>query len=311
MKKQKSKNTYTLLGILASAIWGMGNAFGRSLAETYGNFSSAGLSNLGAGVIMTAVQVKKSGLRSYARAPLRYWLLCGPVYVVYKLTTSIAVGIAATRDQVVTSGLLRLMWPMMTLVVALIMFRKEYKVSKWFAPSILLSVVGILVANTDVNNFSVLNTLRLMFVDAFWPSVLSIISSVAWGVYSNLNRMIVGDDDYDAVGLFMIVTGAIAYFVTIFVAEPQVLELQQFGELFYMIVLSSFLGTLLWNLSMQKGNHMLVILVSNFTPVFATVVSAVLLHVELTWPMVLGSCMVVGGTIFSKICITPVAEEVA
>ena len=124
MKKQKSKNTYTLLGILASAIWGMGNAFGRSLAETYGNFSSAGLSNLGAGVIMTAVQVKKSGLRSYARAPLRYWLLCGPVYVVYKLTTSIAVGIAATRDQVVTSGLLRLMWPMMTLVVALIMFRK-------------------------------------------------------------------------------------------------------------------------------------------------------------------------------------------
>lgn len=309
MENKKSKNKYTLLGVLASLIWGTGNAFGRSLAETYGNFSSVGLSNLSAGVIMTAVQVKRSGLKSYAQAPLRYWLLCGPVYVVYKLTTNIAVGIATTREQVVTSGLLRLMWPMMTLMVAVIMFRKENKVSKWFIPSILLSVAGILVANTDVDNFSVLNTLKIMFVDAFWPSVLSIISSVSWGLYSNLNRKIVGDAPYDAVGLFMVVTGAVAYLVTFFVAEPQVLALRQFGELFYLVILSSFLGTFLWNLSMQKGDHLLVILVSNFMPVFATIVSAVLLHVELTWPMVLGSCMVVAGTVFSKACIKPAAGE--
>lgn len=307
--ENKKKNRYTLLGILASLIWGTGNAFGRSLAETYGNFSSAGLSNLCAGAIMTAVQVKRSGLKSYAQAPRRYWLLCGSIYVIYKLTTSIAVGIAATREQVVTSGLLRLMWPMMTLVVTVIMFRKENRVSKWFVPSILLSVAGILVANTDVNNFSVLNTLKLMFVDAFWPSVLSIISSVSWGLYSNLNRKIVGDAQYDAVGIFMIITGALAYLVTFFVAEPQVLAWQQFGELFYMVVLSSFLGTLLWNLSMQKGDHLLVILVSNFMPVFATIVSAVLLGVELTWPMVVGSLMVVAGTVFSKASITPITAE--
>lgn len=305
-EKKQNKNKYTFYGILASLIWGSGNAFGRSLAETFGNFSATGLSNLGAGIISTVAQIKKTGLKSYARAPWRYWLLCGPTYVIYKLTTSISIGIAATREQVVTSGLLRLMWPMMTLVVAVIMFRKENKVSKWFGLSILISVVGILVANTDVENFSLLNTLRIMFVDAFWPSVLSLISSIAWGLYSNLNRKIVGDEDYDAVGLFMIITGAIAWSVTFFVSEPQVLQLQQMGELFYQIVLSSFLGTLLWNLSMQKGDHLLVILVSNFMPVFATVLSAVMLGVRLTVPVVVGSLMVVAGTLLSKACIKPI-----
>ena len=258
---------------------------------------------------MTAAQIKRSGLKSYAAAPLKYWLICGPIYVIYKLTTGVAVGIAATREQVVTSGLLRLMWPMMTLAVAVVMFRKENRTSKWFIPSILLSIAGILVANTDVENFSVLNTLRIMFVDAFWPSLLSIISSIAWGLYSNLNRKIVGDADYDAVGLFMIVTGLLSYGATLFVVEPQVLAWRQFGELFYMVVLSSFLGTLFWNLSMQKGDHMLVILVSNFMPVFSTVLSAVLLGVTLTWPMVVGSFMVVAGTIFCKASIHTVQPE--
>ena len=305
-ERKQSKNRYTLYGLLASLIWGSGNAFGRSLAETFGNYSATGLSNLGAGIISTVVQIRKTGLKSYAQAPWSYWLLCGPIYIIYKLTTNISIGIAATREQVVTSGLLRLMWPMMTLVVAVVMFRKENKVSKWFGVSILISVVGILVANTDVENFSILNTLRIMFVDAFWPSVLSLISSVAWGLYSNLNRKIVGDADYDAVGLFMIITGVLAWSVTFFVAEPQVLRLQQMGELFYQIVLSSFLGTLLWNLSMQKGDHMLVILVSNFMPVFATVLSAVLLGVKLTVPVVVGSLMVVAGTLLSRACIKPV-----
>ena len=66
---QKKKSRFTLLGILASVIWGSGSAFGRSMAETYGNFSSTGLSNVSAGVILTAVQIKRSGLKSYGQDP--------------------------------------------------------------------------------------------------------------------------------------------------------------------------------------------------------------------------------------------------
>ncbi len=301
--QNKSKNKYTLMGLVGVLIWGMSNAFGRSLAETYGNFSSNGLNNLGAGVLSTVTQIKRSGIKSYKKAPLSYWLICGPLYIIYRLSTNLAIGIAETREQVVTSGLIRLMWPLMTLVVAVIMFRDENRVSPWFPVSVTVCFIGILIANADGSNFSILHTLKVMFVDAFWPSVLSLISSVSWGLYSNLNRKIVGDDDYDAAGLFMIITGVLCYGVTVFVDEPQQLAVQQLGELFYLIVLSGFLATMFWNLSMQKGNHMLIIFVANFLPVFSTILSAVLLGVKLTLPVIAGSVLVVAGTIWGKACI--------
>ena len=100
---------------------------GRSMAETYGNFSSTGLSNVSAGVILTAVQIKLQRPEKLRPSPLKYWLICGPIYVLYKLTTGLAVGVAATGEQVVTSGLLRLMWPMMTLIMAVIMFGRKIR----------------------------------------------------------------------------------------------------------------------------------------------------------------------------------------
>lgn len=301
--KDSSKNKYTLMGLLGVLIWGTGNAFGRSLAETYGNFSSNGLNNLGAGILSTVTQIKRSGIKSYKKAPLSYWLLCGPLYIIYRLTTNLSIGIAETREQVVTSGLIRLMWPLMTLIVAVIMFRDENRVSPWFSVSVAVCFVGIIVANTDAENFSVLHTLKVMFVDAFWPSVLSLISSVSWGLYSNLNRKIVGDEDYDAAGLFMIITGVLCFGATIFVDEPRQFSIQQLGELFYLVVLSGFIGTMFWNLSMQKGNHMLIIFVANFLPVFSTVFTSVMLGVKLTVPVIVGSVLVVAGTIWGKACI--------
>ncbi len=303
---REKKNKYTIMGLLGVLIWGTGGAFGRSLAETYGNFSSTGLTNLGAGIISTAVQLKTTGLKSYRKAPLRYWLICGPLYVIYKLSTNIAVGIAATREQVITSGLIRFMWPLMTLVLAVIMFQEENKVSKWFPAGILLCAVGILVANTNGAAFSILGTLKLMFTEAFWPSALSLISSVSWGLYSNLNRKIVGEDDYDAAGLFMIITGVLSYTVTFFVIEPRQFSMQQMSEVIYIVFFSSFLGTMFWNLSMQKGNHLLIILAANFLPVYSTIISALFLKVKLTLPMVIGSLMVVVGTIWSKACVKPI-----
>ena len=89
MNEQKKKSRFTLLGILASVIWGSGSAFGRSMAETYGNFSSTGLSNVSAGVILTAVQIKRSGLKSYGQAPLKYWIIWGHIYVIYNMSLSL------------------------------------------------------------------------------------------------------------------------------------------------------------------------------------------------------------------------------
>ncbi|HIU78254.1 MAG TPA: EamA family transporter [Candidatus Avilachnospira avicola] len=307
-KNVSQKSKYTFLGFLGVLIWGASNAFGRSLAETFGNFSSTGLTNIGAGIISTIYQIRKTGIESYKRAPLRYWLTCGILYVVYKLSTNLAVGVAVTREQVVTSGLIRVMWPLLTLIVAVIMFRDENKVSKAFPAGIILSALGILVANTEGDSFSLINTLKVMFGEGFWASALSVVSCISWAFYSNLNRKIVGEENYDAAGLFMIITGVIAFAVTFFIDEPQHFYMQQIGEVIYIVVFSSFLGTLFWNSSMQKGNQMLVVFAANFIPVFSTVISALFLGVKVTPFMVIGSILVVAGTIWCKKCVTPVEQ---
>lgn len=303
------ENKFTLLGLTGVLIWGSGTFFERSLMEAFGNFSTSGLSNLLGGLISTGVQIKSTGLKSYGKAPLRYWLICGPLYIIYRLSTSIAVGISATREQVVTSGLIRLMWPLITLVLTVLMFRKENKASKWFPLGVIMSILGILVANTDAADFSLLSTLKVMFVEAFWPSLLSVISCASWGLYSNLNRKIVGQENYDAVGLFMIVTGVISFVVTLFIQEPQQFASQQMVEVIYMVIFSSFLATMFWNMSMQKGNHILVIFAANFLPVISTILNALFLDVELTVPMILGSVLVVAGTIWCRKCVQEVPSE--
>ena len=303
------ENKFTLLGLTGVLIWGSGTFFERSLMEAFGNFSTSGLSNLLGGLISTGVQIKSTGLKSYGKAPLRYWLICGPLYIIYRLSTSIAVGISATREQVVTSGLIRLMWPLITLVLTVLMFRKENKASKWFPLGVIMSILGILVANTDAADFSLLSTLKVMFVEAFWPSLLSVISCASWGLYSNLNRKIVGQENYDAVGLFMIVTGVISFVVTLFIQEPQQFASQQMVEVIYMVIFSSFLATMFWNMSMQKGNHILVIFAANFLPVISTILNALFLGVELTVPMILGSVLVVAGTIWCRKCVQEVPSE--
>lgn len=303
------ENKFTLLGLTGVLIWGSGTFFERSLMEAFGNFSTSGLSNLLGGLISTGVQIKSTGLKSYGKAPLRYWLICGPLYIIYRLSTSIAVGISATREQVVTSGLIRLMWPLITLVLTVLMFRKENKASKWFPLGVIMSILGILVANTDAADFSLLSTLKVMFVEAFWPSLLSVISCASWGLYSNLNRKIVGQENYDAVGLFMIVTGVISFVVTLFIQEPQQFASQQMVEVIYMVIFSSFLATMFWNMSMQKGNHILVIFAANFLPVISTILNALFLGVELTVPMILGSILVVAGTIWCRKCVQEVPSE--
>lgn len=172
-----------------------------------------------------------------------------------------------------------------------------------------MSVMGIIVANTTVADFSLFSTLKAMFVDAFWPSILSVVSCISWGLYSNLNRKIVGQENYDAVGLFMIITGVISFAVTLFVQEPQRFVAQQLVEVVYMVVFSSFAATMFWNISMQKGNHIMVIFAANFLPVISTILSAMLLNVELTGPVVGGSLLVVGGTIWCRKCVQEASGE--
>ncbi|MEA5050771.1 MAG: EamA family transporter [Oscillospiraceae bacterium] len=302
------KRKYTIYGLIAVFIWGTSTALGRSLAESLGNITSTAITCFCGGAIALFAQIRTRGRASFGHAPLKYWLICMPTMVLYRITVSLSIGIAQTREQVVTSSLIRQAWPLMTLIIAVIMFRKENKVSKWFIASVLVCLCGIFIANASGSDYSVRGILANM-QDALWPCLLAFISSVAWGLYSNFNRLLIGNGDYDCVGIFLMASGVICFVISLFVDEPRQFEVRQLGELLYSIVFIIFLATVMWNTSMRRGNHMIVIYVANFLPVIATVISAVFLHVSITPPLIIGSLLVVVGTVWAKMCIRPVAPE--
>lgn len=309
MKKLNYQNKYTAQGLTTVFIWGTSVAFVRTLSESLGIFTAGAITGVLAGILSLAAQAKKKNLSDLKHAPSRYWMVCLPLYILFKLSTDLSVGIARTREQVVTSGLIRLMWPLMTLIFVVILFKKENKASRWFPVSIIVSACGIIVANGDVSGLSVLSMIKNLSA-SFWPCLLALISASAWGLYSNYNRLIIGKDKYDGVGLFMLLSGLISFAITFFVDEPQKLSMVQVWELAYQVIISIYIGTKFWNAGMQKGNQILIIFFANFLPVFTTVFSGLMLGVKLTAPVIIGSIMVVIGTIWSKMCIKSNAAPV-
>ena len=73
------------------------------------------------------------------------------------------------------------------------------------------------------------------------------------------------------------------------------------SSLFAGIVVGALANTL-WNLSIKKGNMLLVVLVSNFLPIISTVMTSFMLGVGITVPIIVGSLLVVVGTLWSKQC---------
>ena len=59
---------------------------------------------------------------------------------------------------------------------------------------------------------------------------------------------------------------------------------------------------MLWTVSIKKGNMLVVVLASNFLPIISTVITAWMLGLNITLPVIAGALLVVIGTIWSKWC---------
>ncbi|NMA07444.1 MAG: EamA family transporter [Ruminococcaceae bacterium] len=305
----KSYRRNTIGGFICILIWATSVAFGRTLTESLGIYTSNALICILGGLIGLVFQIKNKGIIAiFKDTPNMYWALCMPLYVIYRISTNIALGIATTREQVVTSGLIRMMWPLLTLVIAVIMFKDENKAQPMFLFGVLLCIVGVIVCNGSAGNFTVRGIIS-NFKDAAWPSVFSTVSAVSWALYSNIFRLVSKDKEFDSISIPFLVTGVISLVISFFVDEPKQFNIKQAFELFYSVVFVTFVATLLWNNAMQKGNHMLIIYASNFLPAVTTIFSALMLGVKLTAPMIVGSLLVVFGIIVSKRYIKTVDKQ--
>ena len=291
------------MGLGAILIWGLSAAFTRTLGEHLGLFTSAALVNILGGVLAYITNRIRYGPFSFFRDTSKeYLLFCGPLYAVYVITSYMSTIISQTREQVLVVVLIKFAWPVLTLLFTIPILKK--KVSPWIWPSCGLGLAGIIITTVgDVGNWKRFQQ-DLFSPAIILPIILGIISAVAWALYSVLTKKFLetAKPNAERIGHFMILTGFMMGIISFFFSEPRYVDLIIFGELFFQVVFTTFLATLFWNMAMCHGNIIIVVSISNFLPVIATVCGSLVLGVPLTLSILAGSALVTASTIWSNIC---------
>jgi len=302
---------YTLLGFLTIMIWGTSAIFTRNLSTNIGAYTSAAFVNLIGGIVILGQQlITKKGLKGLGEVKKRYWPICGFLFMVYTAASYVSMSLVEKDEAVVTLVLIRFLWPLFTLVFTVPILK--VKASPWLAGGVFLSLIGIAIAQigNDISN-----------LDSFLENVLNpgdiagyalgFVVSITWGLYTNYTKKYVGNREVDGVGIYMILTGILLGIIAMGVDEPRNFSVNLTGQILYAGIVVGSLANVLWNVSIKKGNMLLVVLASNFLPIISTVMTSWMLGVGITLPVVVGALLVVAGTLWSKRCFVEKEDVIA
>lgn len=293
---------YTLLGFVTIIIWGTSAIFTRNLSTNVGAYTSAALVNLIGGIVILLKQyIKKEGFEESKEVPFRYWPVCGLLFVIYTASSYLSMSMVESDEAVVTLVLIRFLWPLFTLIFTIPILKA--RASFWLIGSVAVSMVGIIVAKLGDSVFDLPNFVHNMFSGDDLPGyIMGFVTAISWGLYTNLTKKYVGRKKVDGVGIYMILTGVILGGIACFVNEPREMSANLLGQILYAGIVVGSLANTMWNLSIKKGNMLLVVLASNFLPIISTIMTSFMLHVGITVPIIVGSALVVIGTLWSKAC---------
>lgn len=114
------------MGILSIAIWSSVIAFSRSLTEELGVFTSGASIFLAGGALAVGLMLWRHRGFAWLRAfSPRYLWVCGGLFVFYEVCLYMAVGYAASRQQVLEVGLINYLWIGFTFAFAVPVLHKR------------------------------------------------------------------------------------------------------------------------------------------------------------------------------------------
>jgi len=287
-------NRATLAGILAVLFWSSTIAFSRILTESLGiNTTGALVYILGGLFGLVAVSRGPGGLAHMLRMPLRYLLICGGLFVGYMLFLYLAIGLAHSNAQVIAVGLANYLWPSLILLFSIPVLGKRARI--WLLPGIGMALAGTWIATTRDQS--------LLFPDLLGSNMLPVLlalgAAVCWGLYSTLARRWASQQG-SAVPLFLLASGLIFLLLRFLGSEPWQWRAELIFPLVYMVIFPAWLGYLLWDIAMQRGDMTLVTAFSYFTPLLSTFISLLVLQVGPSPLLGLSALLVTAGAVVSK-----------
>ena len=111
----------TAMGLMAVVLWSAMVALVRTVTETFGAALGAALIYSVAAVILWIVRRPAT----HRKAPRRYLLLGGLLFVAYEISFSLALGMASDASQAIEVSVLNYLWPTFTVVLSVIVNRAQ------------------------------------------------------------------------------------------------------------------------------------------------------------------------------------------
>lgn len=285
-----------VFGGVAILLWSTTVAFSRSLTEQLGTLTTAALIYTAAGLIgLIAASLRPNELKTIGRLPRLYLLGCGFLFVLYIVCLYLALGLAATRIQVLAVGLINYLWPALSLVFSIPLLKQ--RAGPFLIFGIAFALAGTWLATTgstlQIENFYEDQT-------AFIPYGLALIAAISWALYSNLSRRWAAGNDGGGVPVFLLASGLILGIMRFFTPETSFWSWKAGLELVYMAVFPGMIAYVLWDLAVRKGEIILVASLSYLTPLFSTIFSTIVLDVRPASEIWIGAGMIILGAVICK-----------
>jgi drug/metabolite transporter (DMT)-like permease len=297
----------TLAGGLAILLWGTLIAVARSAIEQLGAVRVTSYSCILGGLLaFTFLAFRPHQLRATFSLPKKYLLICGLCFTTYMLLLNLSLQLAHNRQQVLEVALLNYLWPGLSLLLSVILFR--LKTRYWLIPSIALAVAGAALALLPADTWSpdlFLANLRHHGL----PYLLAFAAAIAWAAYGNLARLLAANHQGTPVPIFLTATGLlVALFIPLFPNDSPWTRRAIF-ELAYITVGPGLLAYALWDFAMRRGRIVLVTTMSFFIPLLSTAVSSLYLHVPAHATLWIGAILLIVGSALCKLAVHEPTES--
>jgi drug/metabolite transporter (DMT)-like permease len=294
-------NLSTASSLGAILLWSTTFAFARSLSEQVGPLTAGAAAYLiGGSFCLLRLGWSPKRFSELLKLPRPYLLGCGSLFAFYPAVIYLAVGLAKDREQLLEIALVNYLWPALTILLFLTLLKK--RTSFWLILGTALALTGVLLVMTQGAHVS-------------WASfhehlrsnpaayVLALAGAIAWALYSNLARRWSKPGGDGAVELFMPATGLVLLAMRFMTTEPTGWSVRAIGEASGLAVVTT-LAYGLWDVAMRKGNLLLVVACSYFTPLLSTAVSCLYLKVSPSPTLWIGCLLLVSGSIMTWLCVS-------
>jgi len=304
----------TIAGIIAVIIWSTTIAFSKSVMETEGNYSAMFLIYFFSGILMFVtlfVWLKKDFFTKWKKLSFKYYSKIGIFLLLNNTLLFIAIGFTSNENELLIVTIINYLWPIITYIIKVPMFKLKPKVGL-FVLSIILAVSGVVIAFSQT--YSIIEFIQTLKSAGYniWAYILTLLTAISWGMYSNLTKKYHTDDDIAALPIIFIVSGLLFLFVQIFQGQfvfSSLNSLYKNHELIYMIIGPTAMAYLLWYIAMKKGNKNLVVSISFLIPLLSILVLSLKFSKEISMMFWVAAMFLIAGAYLSYRAVPQVSNS--